>query len=70
MKTVGNTGPVHVVYVVLVPNVEWIDFIHSLGHLPPLCLLQNHAMAAMPLCQCLHRGEELSVKKAIAEVST
>lgn len=48
MKIGGNTGPVHVAYVVLILSVEWIDFIHSLGHLAPLCLLQNHAMAAMP----------------------
>ena len=61
MKTMGNTGPVHVVYVVLILSVEWIDLVYSLGH---------HATAAMPLCQCIHRGEGLSVKKTIAKVST
>lgn len=70
MKTMRNTDPVHVTYVVLILSVEWIDFNHSLRHLAPLCLLQNHAMAAMPLCQCLHRGEGLSVKEAFAKVST
>lgn len=48
MKTVGNTGPVHVAYVILILSVEWIDFIHSLGHLAPPCLLQNYAM-----CPCV-----------------
>lgn len=68
MKTMGNTGPVHVAYVVLILSVEQIDFILPLGHLVPPCLLQNYAVAAMPLCQCFNRGEELSVNKAMAEV--
>lgn len=46
-------------------NVEWTDFIHSLGHLAPLFLLQSHAKATMPLCQCLHERGESRVNKAI-----